>query len=279
VQAIGRAVAPRCPDSSRTGSTPSSSATSCRAVSWPCTAANAATTSCWLSAASAVAPNAKLRALGAVPHGPAQEDQATEVAAAALPARPRPCRAGRRESAGHDCSSAFWLRHDLSTRSSAPKLRLDIDMQRCPSRGAGEFEVIAAILERPVIETILRPLGVRADVDSPATARAGERRSRRPKPRRARRCRAPRRHDAADIRGPLGRRLWMRPVRRSRGPADPAQCSGTGARIEALRTGLGAVIALAAPCRGRLNPLCSMQVWRATWASNGRSRCAFVPTE
>jgi hypothetical protein len=54
----------------------------------------------------------------------------------------------------------------LSTRASALKLRLDIDMQRCPSRGAREFEVIEAILERPVIEKILRPLGVRPDVDS-----------------------------------------------------------------------------------------------------------------
>ena len=28
----------------------------------------------------------------------------------------------------------------------------DIDMQRCPNCGAGELKIIAAILERPVIE-------------------------------------------------------------------------------------------------------------------------------
>jgi hypothetical protein len=33
-------------------------------------------------------------------------------------------------------------------------------MQRCPNCGAGELKIIAAILERPVIEKILTHLGL-----------------------------------------------------------------------------------------------------------------------
>jgi hypothetical protein len=36
----------------------------------------------------------------------------------------------------------------------------DIDMQHCPNCGAGELKIIAAILERPVIEKILTHLGL-----------------------------------------------------------------------------------------------------------------------
>jgi hypothetical protein len=36
----------------------------------------------------------------------------------------------------------------------------DIDMRRCPNCGAGELKIIAAILERPVIEKILTYLGL-----------------------------------------------------------------------------------------------------------------------
>ena len=36
----------------------------------------------------------------------------------------------------------------------------DIDMQHCPYCGTGELEIIAAILERPVIEKILTHLGL-----------------------------------------------------------------------------------------------------------------------
>jgi hypothetical protein len=35
----------------------------------------------------------------------------------------------------------------------------DIDMQHCPNCGGGELKMIAAILERPVIEKILGHLG------------------------------------------------------------------------------------------------------------------------
>jgi hypothetical protein len=45
----------------------------------------------------------------------------------------------------------------------------DIDVQHCPSCGAGEFEIISAILERPVIEKILTHLGL--DLQPPPRAR------------------------------------------------------------------------------------------------------------
>ncbi len=43
----------------------------------------------------------------------------------------------------------------------------DIDMQHCPNCGAGELKIIAAILERPVIEKILTHLGLSPDTNSP----------------------------------------------------------------------------------------------------------------
>ena len=36
----------------------------------------------------------------------------------------------------------------------------DIDMQRCPNCGSGELKIIAAILDRAVIEKILRHWGL-----------------------------------------------------------------------------------------------------------------------
>lgn len=48
----------------------------------------------------------------------------------------------------------------------------DIDMQHCPNRGAGELKIIAAILERPVIEKLLTHLRLQAR--PPPRARARE---------------------------------------------------------------------------------------------------------
>ena len=48
----------------------------------------------------------------------------------------------------------------------------DIDMQRCPNCGAGELKIIAAILERAVIEKILAHLGL--DPQPPPNGRARE---------------------------------------------------------------------------------------------------------
>jgi hypothetical protein len=50
----------------------------------------------------------------------------------------------------------------------------DIDMQHCPNCGAGELEMIAAILERPVIQKILDHLGL--EPQPPPKGRAHERR-------------------------------------------------------------------------------------------------------
>ena len=47
----------------------------------------------------------------------------------------------------------------------------DIDMQHCPNCG-GELKIIAAILERPVIEKILSHLGL--DPQPPPRGRARE---------------------------------------------------------------------------------------------------------
>lgn len=48
----------------------------------------------------------------------------------------------------------------------------DIDMQHCPNCGGGEFILIAAIPERPVIEKILSHLGL--DPQPPSRGRARE---------------------------------------------------------------------------------------------------------
>jgi hypothetical protein len=89
-----------------------------------------------------LAPNAKLRAL-VVPQRPKVEEQVTEATPAsefeAEAVHGRPHRIG-------------WAR--LLDRV------VDIDMQRCPSCGGGELKIIAAILERPVIEKILTHLGL-----------------------------------------------------------------------------------------------------------------------
>ena len=102
-----------------------------------------------------LAPNAKLRPL-VVPQGPpAQAQAATEAAVAAE------CEVQTIEARPHRISWARLL-----------KRVFDIDMQRCPSCGGGELKIIAAILERPVIEKILTHLGL--DPQPPPKGRARE---------------------------------------------------------------------------------------------------------
>ena len=48
----------------------------------------------------------------------------------------------------------------------------DINIRPCPYCGAGELKIIAAILERPVIQKILGQLGL--DPQPPAKGRARE---------------------------------------------------------------------------------------------------------
>jgi hypothetical protein len=100
-----------------------------------------------------LAPNAKLRSRG-VPQGPpAQAPAATEA------------RAGG-ESEGQSVQARAqrisWAR--LLNRA------FDIDMQPCPNCGAGERKIIAAILERAVIQEFLAHLGL--DAQPPPKGRA-----------------------------------------------------------------------------------------------------------
>ena len=64
------------------------------------------------------------------------------------------------------CPAAFtWMRRLL-------KRVFDIDLQRCPSCGAGELKIIAAILQRAAIGKILTHLGL--DPRPPPRGRASE---------------------------------------------------------------------------------------------------------
>ena len=89
-----------------------------------------------------LAPNAKLRPL-VVPHGPpAREQSATEAAAAVE------CEVEALQALPNRISWARLL-----------KRVFEIDMERSSNSGAEELKIIAAILERPVIEKILTHLG------------------------------------------------------------------------------------------------------------------------
>jgi hypothetical protein len=89
-----------------------------------------------------LAPNAKLRAL-VMPQGPADEQQSADAAVVAE------CEA---EQAQARPSRISWAR--------LLKRVFDIDMQHCSNCGAGELRIIAAILERPVMEKILTHVGL-----------------------------------------------------------------------------------------------------------------------
>jgi hypothetical protein len=101
-----------------------------------------------------LAPNAKLRPL-VVPQGPEVQEQATDVAVA------DECEVETVQARPHRISWARLL-----------KRVFDIDMQHCPNCGARELKIIAAILERPVIEKILTHLGL--DPQPPPRGRACE---------------------------------------------------------------------------------------------------------
>jgi len=102
-----------------------------------------------------LAPNAKLRP-PVVPHvPPEQEAPATEAAAAVV------CEIETVQARPHRIRWARLL-----------KRVLDIDMQHCPNGGSGGLKIIAAILERPVIEKILTHLGL--DPQPPPKGRVRE---------------------------------------------------------------------------------------------------------
>ncbi len=104
-----------------------------------------------------LAPNAKLRPL-VVPQGP-QRPQVQEADAEA--AAPAECEV-----------ETFQARPQRISWARLLKRVFDIDMQHCPICGAGELKIIAAILERPVIEKILTHLGL--DPQPPPRGRACE---------------------------------------------------------------------------------------------------------
>jgi hypothetical protein len=102
-----------------------------------------------------LAPNPKLRPR-VVPQGP-----------------PAPAQTGTEATAAGDC--------DIDTVPAGPhrlswarllKRVFDIDMERCPNCAAGELKIVAAILERPVIEKLLTHLGL--DLQPPPRGRARE---------------------------------------------------------------------------------------------------------
>jgi hypothetical protein len=82
-----------------------------------------------------LAPNAKLRPL-VVPQQPPVQAQAASEAAA-----PAECEVETAQARPNRISWARLL-----------KRVFDIDMDQCPNCGGGELKIIAAILERPVIE-------------------------------------------------------------------------------------------------------------------------------
>ena len=103
-----------------------------------------------------LAPNAKLRARVVPQQPPALGHAATEVEAGAKCEEVEPVRA-RSQRMG-------WAR--------LLKRVFDIDLRRCPSCGAGELKIIAAILQRAAIEKILTHLGL--DPRPPPRGRASE---------------------------------------------------------------------------------------------------------
>jgi len=104
-----------------------------------------------------LAPNAKLRSL-VVPQGPPKDEEVPGVAASGIQCE---CEA---QTAQVRPARISWAR--------LLKRVFDIDMQRCPNCGAGELKIIAAILERPVIEKILAHLGL--DPQPPPKGRVRE---------------------------------------------------------------------------------------------------------
>ena len=102
-----------------------------------------------------LAPNSKLRSLVVPQEPPAQAQAATGAADVA------DCEVETSQARPRRISWARLL-----------KRVFDIDMEHCPNCGGGELKIIAAILERPVIEKILSHLGL--DPQPPPRGRARE---------------------------------------------------------------------------------------------------------
>jgi hypothetical protein len=82
-------------------------------------------------------------------------------------------RAAQEAAAAAECEvESLQARPNRISWAGLLKRVFDIDMQRCPNCGAGELKIIAAILERPVIEKILTHLCL--DPQPPPRGRARE---------------------------------------------------------------------------------------------------------
>ena len=95
-------------------------------------------------------PNAKLRPL-VVPRPPPAQAQTSAEAA---------------DTAGCDADTDQAHPHRISWVRLLQRV-FDIDMRHCPNRGSGELKIIAAILERPVVEKILTHLGLSVNASPP----------------------------------------------------------------------------------------------------------------
>ena len=99
------------------------------------------------------APNAQLRTLVALQDLAVQAQAATEAATAE-------CEVETVQARPHRISRARLL-----------KRVFDSDMQHCPNCGGSELEIVAAILERPVLEKILGHLGLNSQPPPKVRAR------------------------------------------------------------------------------------------------------------
>jgi hypothetical protein len=126
---------------------------------------------------------------------------------------PRPEEADQTRTAGVSAEAIWACQHRINWTRRLKRV-LNIDMQHCPKGGSGELKIIAAILERPVIEKIPTHLGLdpqpppRERANEPGHAKshlshAGGHKRLIPgcngKPQPGRRC-SPCRHEAADMR-------------------------------------------------------------------------------
>jgi hypothetical protein len=117
----------------------------------------------------------------------------------------------------------------------------DIFMKHCPNRGAGEFKIVAAILERPMIEKILTRLWLDPQPPPYAPAREpGRRQIGRAVSRcriHTRRCLQPNQWVAKHKRGRHWAALGDERARRSRHLGQRPRLEAAGRSVERIRAG------------------------------------------
>jgi hypothetical protein len=179
-----------------------------------------------------LAPNAKLRPL-VVPQGPQVQEADTEAAA------PAECEVETAQARPYRISWARLLKRVFA-----------IDMRTCSNCGGGELMIIAAILERPVIEKFLTHPGAGPAATASGTGARGRARLTPPEPRWPTSTPHPqavqhRNAAGATLRAEWARRCRIR-VKPEFRPGDQGRCSparfvkagriGTGPRLNRLST-------------------------------------------